>query len=158
MLADQTLHLLVLDDSSNDAETVANMLRNAGHAVHADRIEDDEDLREALAKNDCDMVLAKPQIPYLSALEAIDIIRQSKCEVPLLVIGDNADEDKINEILTGGARDVVYINKPMRLQHAVLREVVASREHRKLETIQASLEEANKRAQTLVDSSRDSIT
>lgn len=158
MLTDQTLHLLVLDDSSNDAETVANMLRNAGHAVHAERIEDDEDLREALAKNRCDLVLAKPKIPYLSALEAIDIIRQAKKDIPVLIIGDEADEEQVNEILKAGARDVVYISRPMRLEHAVMREALASREHRKLIHYETALEEANKRAQNLVDSSRDAIT
>jgi diguanylate cyclase (GGDEF)-like protein/PAS domain S-box-containing protein len=150
--------LLVLDDSSNDAETVANMLRNAGHAVHANRIEDDEDLREALANSDCDMVLAKPQIPYLSALEALDIIVQLKKEVPLLVIGDGAEEEKVNELLKAGARDAVQVAQPQRLAHAVLREVKASREHRRLKRIAAELEEANRRAQNLVDSSRDAIT
>jgi len=158
VLADKTLHLLVLDDSSNDAETVANMLRNSGHAVHAARVEDDEDLREALANETCDMVLAKPQIPYLSALEAMDIIRQAQQDVPLLVIGDNADEDKVNEILKAGARDVVYISRPLRLEHALLREVIAAREHHKLLSCEAALEEANHRAQNLVDSSRDAIT
>lgn len=158
MLADKTLHLLVLDDSSNDAETVANMLRNSGHAVHAARIEDDEDLREALIDDTCDMVLAKPQIPYLSALEAMDVIRQAKQEVPLLVIGDDADEDQVNEILKAGARDVVYLSRPLRLEHALLREVIAAREHRKLLSCEAALEEANYRAQNLVDSSRDAIT
>lgn len=158
MLANHTLHLLVLDDSSNDAETVANMLRNAGHAVHADRIEDDEDLREALGKSQCDMVLAKPQIPYLSALEALDIIRQNKLEIPLLVIGDDADDEQVSEILKAGGRDVVYLTRPLRLEHAVLREVRASREHRELNRCKVSLDEANKRAQSLVDSSRDAIT
>lgn len=134
------------------------MMRNAGHAVHAHRIEDDEDLREALAQDNCDMVLAKPQIPYLTALEALDIIRQSKKEVPLLIIADDVDEQKISELLSAGARDAVLIAQPQRLQHAVLREVVSSREHRKLQRMQTELEEANRRAQTLVDSSRDAIT
>jgi hypothetical protein len=39
--AEKTLHILVMDDSSNAAETVTNMLRNAGHAIRTDRIEDD---------------------------------------------------------------------------------------------------------------------
>lgn len=158
MLDDQTLHLLVLDDSSNDAETVANMLRNAGHAVHADRIEDDEDLREALTKGDCDMVLAKPKIPYLTAMESLDIIAQAKKAVPLLVIGDEADEEEVDTLLDAGARDVVFIAQPKRLGHAVLREVRASREHKRLKRYEVEIDEANRRAQNLVDSSRDAIT
>ncbi|MGM0594646.1 MAG: EAL domain-containing protein [Pseudomonadota bacterium] len=158
MLSEETLHLLVLDDSSNDAETVANMLRNAGHAVHADRIEDDEDLREALRKGNCDMVLAKPRIPFLSAEEALDVIRQGKKEVPLLVIGDDAEEEQVTTLLKSGAKDVVQLSQPQRLGHAVLREILAYREHLRMRQCELALDEANKRAQNLVESSRDAIT
>ncbi len=158
MFKEQTINLLVLDDSSNDAETVANMLRNAGHAVHAERVEDDEDLREALTKDDVDLVLGKPEIPGLKAEEVLDIIDSSGKYVPLLLIGDDSDEERINELLSSGARDVVLISQPKRLEHAVIREMVSSRDQRRLFEFESMLEEANRRAQTLVDSSRDAIT
>lgn len=158
MLKQQTIYILVLDDSSNDAETVANMLRNAGYAVNAKRIEDDEDLREALAKEDVDLVLGKPTIPTLSADEVLSIIDTSGRYVPLLLIGDDADENRITELLAAGARDVVYISQPKRLEHALLREMLSSRDHRRLIEFETMLDEANRRAQTLVDSSRDAIT
>ncbi len=158
MLKEQSIYILVLDDSSNDAETVANMLRNAGHAINAKRIEDDEDLREALAKENVDLVLSKPDIPGLSASEVLSIIDTSGKHVPLLLIGDDADEERLQEILDAGARDVVLISQPKRLEHALLREMVSSREHRKLLQFETKLDEANRRAQTLVDSSRDAIT
>lgn len=158
MLKQQTIQILVLDDSSNDAETVANMLRNAGHAVNAKRIEDDEDLRDALAKGDVDLILSKPEIPDLSADEVLKIIDTSGRYVPLLLIGDSADEKRVMELLAAGARDVVLIAQPKRLEHAVLREMLSSREHRKLIQFETKLDEANRRAQTLVDSSRDAIT
>lgn len=158
MLKQQTIHILVLDDSSNDAETVANMLRNAGHAVNAKRVEDDEDLREALTKENVDLVLGKPEITGLAAEEVLNIIDTSGQYVPLLLIGDDVDENRITELLAAGARDVVYISQPKRLEHAVLREMVSSREHRKVIEFETRLDEANRRAQTLVDSSRDAIT
>jgi diguanylate cyclase (GGDEF)-like protein/PAS domain S-box-containing protein len=158
MLNEKPLHLFVIDDSSNDAETVSNMLRNAGHAVHASRIEDDEDLREALNGQDCDMILAKPELPYFTATEALDVIKQSGKPVPLLVLGDGIDEEKLNALLKAGARDIVYLAQPARLLHAVLREAEVSRHLSLLQQYEARLEETNTRAQNLVDSSRDAIT
>jgi multidomain signaling protein FimX len=158
VLKEQSIYILVLDDSSNDAETVANMLRNAGHAVNAKRIEDDEDLREALGKENVDLVLSKPDIPGLSADEVLNIIDTSGKHIPLLLIGDDADETRLQEMLNAGARDVVLISQPKRLEHALLREMISSREHRKLLQFETKLDEANRRAQTLVDSSRDAIT
>jgi len=156
--AEETLHILVLDDSSNAAETVSNMLRNAGHAVRTDRIEDDEDLREALANQSCDLILAKPEIPYFTATEALGVIKQLKKELPLLVIADGADEQSLNNLLQAGARDLVEIAKPVRLEHVVLREAADWRTRLELKQCITSLEEANIRAQNLVDSSRDAIT
>jgi diguanylate cyclase (GGDEF)-like protein/PAS domain S-box-containing protein len=156
--SEETLHLLVLDDSSNAAETVSNMLRNAGHAVRTDRIEDDEDLREALAKHDCDMILAKPEIPYFSALEALGILKQLGKELPLLVIADGAEEEALNALLKAGARALVEIAQPVRLEHTVMREAADAGTRRQLQQCETALEEANIRAQNLVDSSRDAIT
>lgn len=158
MQLEETFHLLVLDDSSNDAETISNMLRNAGHAVRADRIEDDEDLRDALTTHECDMILAKPEIPYLSALDALGVVKQLKKDTPLLVITDGVSEETITTLLQAGARDVVEIAKPQRLETAVLREILSLRDRRRLRQCQLALEEANIRAQNLVDSSRDAIT
>ena len=158
MLNDQPLNLFVIDDSSNDAETVSNMLRNAGHAVHTTRIEDDEDLREALAKHPCDLILAKPSLPYFNATEALDVISQSEQYAPLLVIGDGMDEDEVTALFKAGAKDLVLLAQPAHLLHAVLREAVTARDKQELLLCRKRLEETNQRAQNLVDSSRDAIT
>ncbi len=158
MRAEDTIHLLVMDDSSNAAETISNMLRNAGHAVRADRIEDDEDLRKALSTHECDMILAKPQIPYFSAHDALGALQQLGQEIPLLVIADGADEKTIDSLIQSGARDIIEVGKPLRLVAALLRESQGVRTLRQLRQCQDALEEANIRAQNLVDSSRDAIT
>ena len=152
------IHLCVIDDSSNDTEIVSNMLRNAGHAVHTTRIEDDEDLREALGQGQCDMILAKTTLSDFTANEALDIIVRAKQHVPLLIIGDNTDDEVATSILNTGARDVVHLAQPARLLHAVLREVNDARQRQQLEQCKVMLAETSRRAQNLVDSSRDAIT
>ncbi len=158
MNEDKTLYLLVIDDSSNLAETVSNILRNAGHAVRADRVEDDEDLRDAFGKQQWDMILTKPEIPYFTANDALDVVRHAKLDIPLIVIADEADEKTIDELIKNGARDEVLLAKPHRLEHTVLREATDVRERRARVFTENALEEANNRAQALVDSSRDAIT
>jgi diguanylate cyclase (GGDEF)-like protein/PAS domain S-box-containing protein len=155
---DKTLYLLVIDDSSNLAETVSNILRNAGHAVRADRVEDDEDLREAFGKQQWDMILTKPQIPYFTATDALEVVRQAKIDIPLIVIADGTDENNIDELIKAGARDEVLLAKPQRLEQTLLREATDVRQRRALALAEKSLIEANNRAQALVDSSRDAIT
>jgi diguanylate cyclase (GGDEF)-like protein/PAS domain S-box-containing protein len=155
---DKTLYLLVIDDSSNLAETVSNILRNAGHAVRADRVEDDEDLRDAFGKQQWDMILTKPEIPYFTANDALEVVRQAKLDIPVILIADGAAQATIDELIKAGARDEVQLARPQRLEQTLLREATDARQRRALSQAQKALVEANNRAQSLVDSSRDAIT
>jgi diguanylate cyclase (GGDEF)-like protein/PAS domain S-box-containing protein len=151
------LRLIVIDDSSNDTETVSNMLRNAGHAIRAERVEGDEDLRAALGSHPSELILTKPNIPYFSALDALAVVTQQEQDVPVLVLADEVDAQKVTEILLAGARDVVTLSQPERLLHAILREMNDLRERRHARECQRLLHEAEVRARALVDSSRDAI-
>lgn len=154
---EEILRLIVIDDSSNHAEQVSNMLRNAGQAVRAERAEDDEDLRELLAKQGWDMVLSKANLAHFSAIDALPILAHMETEIPLVVLFESFDETVAAKYLDAGARDVVSLAHPRYLVHTLIREfsdVLARRRHRQCQTL---LTEANRRAQGLVDSSRDAI-
>lgn len=154
---EEILRLIVIDDSSNHAETVSSLLRNVGQAVRTERAEDDEDLREMLAQQAWDMVLTKADIPHCSPVDALRIITQTELELPLIVLAESIDDSAMGEILKAGARDVVSLKRPTCLIHTLIREfddVLKRRRHRECEAL---LQEANRRAQSLVDSSRDAI-
>jgi len=154
---EEALRLIVIDDSSNDAEVVSSMLRNAGNAVRTERAEDDEDLRTLLAQQSWDMVLTKAELPHFTALDALHLIKQMESDVSLVVLTDEVDDSAIGNILKAGARDVVSLQQPSLLVHTLKREfgdVQKRRRHRECETL---LQETNRRAQGLVDSSRDAI-
>lgn len=157
MKSEEILRLVVIDDSSNYAEIVSNILRNAGHAVRAERVEDDEDLRNALKEQSCDMVLSKPEIPYFSAHEALDILNQLNPQMPFIIITDKPDDEKIIVLLKSGASDVVNIEQPERLTHALLREYHNGLMRQRLAMLEKDMQHTNQRAQMLVDNSRDAI-
>ncbi|MCK5601663.1 diguanylate cyclase, partial [Candidatus Pacearchaeota archaeon] len=156
MNKEEALQLIVIDDSSNDAETVSNMLRNAGQVVHTISVEDDEDLREAIKSQACDMVLSKPEVPLFSALDAINLLRQLGQDLPVIILNQKSTDLDV-ELLKAGARDYVSLEQPERLAHVLLREQADIRTRRRCTHIEKSLEETNIRAQGLVDSSRDAI-
>lgn len=151
------LHLIVIDDSSNDAETVSNMLRNAGHPVRTIRVEDAEDLRQSLTTQPCDMVLAKLEIPFFSAAEAVAVIRELGLEIPLVIIEESGQHQDVLACLKAGARDTVSLSDPERLEHVVMREVGDLNVRRRLAECERALSQANERAQALVNTSRDAI-
>jgi diguanylate cyclase (GGDEF)-like protein/PAS domain S-box-containing protein len=156
-VTEETLHLIFIDDSSNDTEAVSNVLRNGGHPVRAKRVEDGEDLRAALAEGPCDVILSKIEISYFSAVEALAIVHDMQMDVPLVALITNENSEKVVELLQAGARDAVLLEDSIRLEHALMRELTDLNSRRALKSCELQLEEANKRAQGLVDSSRDAI-
>ncbi|SCZ50037.1 EAL domain-containing response regulator [Thiohalomonas denitrificans] len=157
MKHEDIIHIIVIDDSSNDAETVANRLRNAGRVVRAVRAEDDEDLRKHMAEHQWDLVLSKPEIPYFTAHDALDVIGKMRVDLPVLIIADDASDQTVTDLLESGARDAVLMARPQRLLQTLLREVDDGHKRRQYRNCERLLQEANKRAQGLVESSRDAI-
>jgi len=155
---DLLMQLIVIDDSSNETETVINMLRNAGHAVRTTRVEDDEDLRDAIEAGQGNMILSKLEIPYFSAREALHVVEMSKRDVPLLVLVNESNPPRETELLKAGAKDVVTMGQPHRLEHALLRELSALNDRLHLAQCRVRLDEASARAQSLVNTSRDAIS
>lgn len=157
MKVEETLHIIVIDDSSNDAEALSNTLRNAGLAVRAAQVRDEAELRETLATHQWDMVLAKAELPLFSALDALKAIPPGEIDLPFIVVHEGADARLLAECLKAGGRDAVSLKEPGRLEHAVLRELRELRRRRQQKECEHLLRETSKRAQSLVESSRDAI-
>lgn len=155
---DDALRLIVIDDSSNKTEVVTSILRNAGHVVRSERIEDAEDLLSVSRKEEWDMILACTSVISFTPGEALNVTRTMERALPLIVIADDESDAELNALLEAGARDVVKPSNPLRLTTTLLREAEDSRLRGHLRNCEIALLEANQRAQLLVDSSRDAIT
>ena len=157
MTNDNILRLLTLFDSSEEAETLVNTLRNAGHIVRNVLAEDEEDMRAALEDHALDLMLAKPQLALLSCEQALQVLGSTGRDVPLIVVTEPGAEASALGLLDVGARDVVAADQHVRLRHIVSRELgdlKHRREHRQCEKM---LRETEKRARDLIDTSRDAI-
>lgn len=159
MKSDNTLHLLIIDESSNDAEMITSILRNAGHAVRATRVEDDEDLDEALNKQAWDMIIAADHLTYIDAIKALEIVKKSEKDIPLIVAANGSGNLSVGDALKAGARDLINKEEePEHLQFAVSRELESLQQRRQLRKFNKAMRESEKRCRTLLDSSRDAIT
>ncbi|WP_126456122.1 EAL domain-containing protein [Sulfuriflexus mobilis] len=159
MERDNTLHLLIVDESSNDAEVITNILRNAGHAVRATRVEDEEDMQEALEKQSWDLIITAEKLTNMNAQKAIQLLRQTEKDIPLVIAANNSHDLTAGAALQAGACD--YFRKdeePEHLQYIVKREIRALNDRRQLRKFNKAARESEKRCRSLLDSSRDAIT
>ena len=68
---DQTLRLLVVEESRNDAEALANILRNAGQASRLSYAEAEEDLAQALDQQSPDIILCAATLETISLADGM---------------------------------------------------------------------------------------
>ena len=154
---DQTLRLLIVEESRNDAEALANILRNAGQASRLDYAEDCEDINSVLDKHFPDLVLCALGLESVSLSEVTDLLKQREILAPLIAIGETADETDIIEAMRQGASDLCSYDQPEHLQLVTQRELRQLSSCNKAQNFEARFHESEKRARSLMESSRDAI-
>ena len=155
---EKTLHLIIAEESRNDAEALANILRNAGYAVRHSHVSDQEDLEAALAAQTPDMLLCALDLEALPLDGIFTQLAQLRLEIPVVAIGASASEAEITEALRQGAADLASYDQPERLQLIVARELRNQQLCANARRFEASFKESEKRARGLMESSQDAIT
>lgn len=157
MSNEKLLRVLTVFDSSEEAEILINVLRNAGYIVRDIRVEDDEDMETAIEENPIDVILCKLALPLFKAKDAIDLLLRNGRDIPMIVIAPKGQDAAAVELINAGARDVVASDQHNRLKYVVNREINDLQMRRALRRNEKLLHETEKRARALIDSSRDAI-
>lgn len=153
----KTIHLLLIEPSSNHAEAIINALRNRGFAVRATQILTPEELGLILEKQVSDLLLAIPNHPDLSANQAIEQIAQFGRDIPAIVMLDELKEESIVSALQDGACNTVS-HKNLEMICLLTEQTISHLENRRNKTqAELALRASEKRCTLLLDSSQDAI-
>ena len=154
---DAVLRLLLVDDQIEDAEQLTSLLRNGGLAVRPQRPDTVEELRNLLAVQSPDLVIAELEaktIPFDCVLREV---AASGKDLPVLAAIDALDEERLLKALKLGARDIVLRHQPAQAQAIVRAEADSVRTRRAVRGLEALLRETERRCDALINSSRDPI-
>ncbi|EMP56069.1 PAS sensor diguanylate cyclase/phosphodiesterase [Marinobacter santoriniensis NKSG1] len=152
-----TVHLLILDPSQNDAESLVSLLRNSGKATRAHRITSEEDLEEVLKTGNWDLLLARDGDEEFTADEALATIRRMDKDIPFILLTSEENRERTVDIMKAGAQDTVPAEYSDMLMLVVNRELAALEERRRRRVLESHLREAEQRCQLLLESSKDAI-
>jgi len=156
-LTDQTaVPLVVLSAARDPVEAINSILRRAGHPVHCTWIPSLRDLGDALEQLNPELLL------HIDAgsddLTAAAAVRdQVSSSIPLIVVAEDVTEVRIADAMARGARDVVSMANPARLQAVMARELRAYRLERALETTLRSAKDARRQLEAILERSNDAI-
>jgi signal transduction histidine kinase len=129
------LAVLLVDSSPEEAGMLTGALTDAGFELHFRCVGSPGDLRQALASERWDVVLADPVVPGLGPAEVLAVLRESERDLPFLVVSRTAGEEGAVAALKAGAHDFINKQKLGRLVPAIereLREALMREEQRRL--------------------------
>jgi signal transduction histidine kinase len=128
------LHVLLVEDSGDDAALLERAFARAGWAPTCERVETEAALRAALGRRTFDVVVSDWVLPGFSGMAALAVVQAEAPDVPFIVCSGKIDEEMAVAALRAGAKDFVTKGNLARLAPAVtreLREAEARRERRR---------------------------
>jgi diguanylate cyclase (GGDEF)-like protein/PAS domain S-box-containing protein len=148
--------LIVLSAARDPVEAINGMLRRAGEPAHCTWIPALRDLGDALTQINPELLVHV--MTDEQELEAVIAIRdQLAATVPILAVARQADEATIARALMLGARDLVSLTHPDRLQAVMMRELETFRARRTLDVAVRAAQDARSQLDTVLEHSNDAI-
>jgi PAS domain S-box-containing protein len=115
------LRALIVEDNPQDAVLTASVLEGGNGKVQCEVTDSLESFRERLEKTEYDIILADFNLRDWSAFDALDILKHSGRDVPLIVVTGSLGDEAAVECFKQGAADYVLKDRPARLPTAVKR-------------------------------------
>lgn len=139
------LRILLLEDSSLDAELTLRELRHGGLHFISTHVQNGADFQQAIREFLPDLILADFKLPTFDGRQALAMARKMCPDIPLIIISGAVGEETAVELLKNGATDFVLKDRLAgRLVPAVqraLREVAERQARRQAETDLRALNE-----------------
>lgn len=147
------LHVLVVEDSENDAALLLEELRKAGYEPMSERVQTAEELVSAFSRHSWDVVLSDYVMPDFRGPDALRLVREKNPDIPFIVISGVYGEETAVEMMRAGANDYLVKSNLSRLAPAIKREIEAAHARR----ARTQAESMAKFLAAIVESSDDAI-
>lgn len=135
------LRVLLLEDSSLDAELVTESLTGTGLDHSVDRAIGREDFAAALQGSAYDLILADFVLPSFDGMAALALARELAPDTPFIFVSGTLGEEIAVEALKRGATDYVLKQRLERLSPTVLRALAEARERAERQRAERALRE-----------------
>ena len=117
------LHVLIVEDSEDDALLLVRELRRGGYEPVFERVETPESMKEALEKGKWDIIISDFILPRFSGIAALDVLKRSGIDLPFVIVSGKIGENTAVDAMKAGAHDYIMKENLKRLPPAVDREL-----------------------------------
>lgn len=127
---DDSLQLLIVDDSEDDALLIVSALRREGYIPNFERVDSRDALAAALCVQEWDVILSEHKMPNFDSGDVLTEIQESGLDVSMIIVSGHIKEEEAVAAMKAGARDYVMKDNLGRLIPAIERELDKIRVHR----------------------------
>ena len=147
------LHLLLVEDSADDAELIGFALRDTPFAFSLERVETERDFAAALTARPPDVILCDYHLPRFSMRRALQIVREERAlDTPFIVVSRLIGEDAAVEAMRNGADDYLLKGRLGRLPAAIAAQLERIESRRERARTEAALRRSDLLNRSLLDS------
>ena len=151
------LSVLVVEDSEFDARMLIGLLKSGGFIPTFKRVETASEMVEALNHEKWEVILADYNLPEFSAPKALEVLRNTKLDIPFIIVSGGIGEDTAVAAMRAGANDYLMKGNLARLVPAVERELRDAAVRVSRRKAIKELRESEMRHRTLIENASDII-
>ena len=156
-MKDQSLRVLIIEDSEDDASLVLRALKKGGYNPVYERVETAAAMKKALKEKQWDIILCDYSLSKFNAPSAIAVLKEANIDIPLIVVTGNIGEEKAAECMRLGAKDYIINDNLSRLCPAIARELEDAKVRNKQNHMENKLRREEQRFQAFIEHSLDII-
>ncbi len=109
MLRERPINVLVVEDSEDDAFLLYYELAARGAKLDYRRVDNSEDMRQALAAEDWDVIICDHSMPGFDSMTALEILKETGKDIPFIIYSGNISDQMAVSAMRDGVSD--YIQK-----------------------------------------------
>ena len=151
------IQILHLEDDACDAELVQATLQSAEIACRITRVQNREDLTQALEQGRYDVMLADYHLPDYDGMSALRLTQERCPDTPFIFVSGVMGEEAAIEALTQGATDYVLKHNLARLAPAVMRALDEAENRKERRRAEAALRKSEARYRRITEAITDYI-
>lgn len=147
-----TIRMLVLEDSEDDLLLLLRELKRSGTELEHRCVASAAAMREALDRQEWDVVIADYNMPQFGALAGLEIIKERQLDIPFIIVSGKIGEDLAVAAMKAGAHDYLMKGNLSRLAPAIEREIREAGERRRRRQAEEAMRTQFNQISTIFDS------
>lgn len=101
--------VLIIEDSFYSADLNIREIKKAGFSVRHQRVSNGQTMQNALKEERWDLIISDNNMPYFSALEALEMRNSEELNIPFIIVSEDICQREIDKAFKEGC--TAYVTK-----------------------------------------------